>query len=287
MEKLETSQIISVNAVTKKKAMALLDGYTRVQGAGCKALKTLQRVKDLFVLIKKENRYFTLKGDTVEDILTQTEESGESLCKVLIYDLFGLSDSQYWQIRKQFAAKVGEYGIFVKNKGQFAIFVNIPGQEAWYIDRRVQKAAAATTLAGAGVSLGAYFAGKRASQRERQQKETRRLLLSALQEDTNSEGKEDESAEAISVHNKKVLQSSLDLTEIVSPTEAPQLERHGNVPKKLFPRPKRKRVLNERGQIDEEGSNDPSPELQAKREQAERELIELRADDDRDESSES
>jgi hypothetical protein len=167
-EELEESRnVIPVTALTKKKAMALLDGYTRVQGlfgvqgAGCRALKNLQHVKDLFVLIKKENRYFSLKGITVEDLLMKTEESGESLCKVLIYDLFGLSESQYRTIRKEFAAKDGEYGIFVKDQGQFGIFVNIPGQEAWYNDRRVQKAILSTGVVGAGVSLGSYFAGKR------------------------------------------------------------------------------------------------------------------------------
>jgi hypothetical protein len=172
-EELEESRnVIPVTALTKKKAMALLDGYTRVQGlfgvqgAGCRALKNLQHVKDLFVLIKKENRYFALQGITVEDLLMQTEESGESLCKVLINDLFGLSESQYRTIRKEFAAKDGEYGIFVKDQGQFGIFVNIPGQEAWYNDRRVQKAILSTGVVGAGVSLGSYFVGKRVGAQE-------------------------------------------------------------------------------------------------------------------------
>jgi hypothetical protein len=160
----EPENVIPVNGLTKKKAMALLDGYTRVQGAGCKALKNLQHVKDLFVLVKKDNRYFTLKGDTVEDLLTQTEESGESLCKVLIYDLFGLSDSQYRAIRKEFAAKEGEYGVYINNEieGQFMIFVNVPGREAWYNDRRVHNAILTTGTVGLGTTALSYWLGKRA-----------------------------------------------------------------------------------------------------------------------------
>jgi hypothetical protein len=163
MQELEEPQnVIPVNALTKKKAKALLDGYTRFRGAGCKALKNLQHLKDLFVLLKKENRYFALQGITVEDLLMQTEESGESLCKVLIYDLFGLSDSQYRTIRKEFAAKEGEYGIFAKDEGQFAIFVNIPGQEPWYNDRRVHNAILTTGTVGLGTSAVAYWFGRRA-----------------------------------------------------------------------------------------------------------------------------
>jgi len=156
--------VIPVSALTKAKAMALLNGYTRVQG-GCRALKDLQNLDDLFVLIKKENRYFTLKGDTVQDLLTQTEDSGESLCRVLIYDLFGLSDAQYRAIRKEFAAD-GEYGVYIKEEGQFAIYVNMPDREAWYNDRRVQKSILATGAVGLGAATLSYWAGKRAGKEE-------------------------------------------------------------------------------------------------------------------------
>jgi hypothetical protein len=273
MEQRETPQnVIPVNAVTKKKAMALLDRYTRVQGA-CKTLKTLRNIKDLFVLMKQENRYFTLKGDTVEQLLTQTEESGGSLCKVLMYDLFGLSDSQYRTICKEFAAKDGEYGIFAKDKGQFAIFVNMPGQEAWYNDRRVQKATAAMALAGAGVSLNAYFSGKRASQREKR----RVLLVRAL----HYPNVPTTFGDRVEENQSSSLKGS-DSTEIV--TDEPKLEQQGNVLKKSYPRPSPKRTLNKQGQLDDEGSD---PELQnGHQAQAQADLRQTRAEDDRsDESS--
>jgi hypothetical protein len=121
-----------------------------------------------FCVGKKENRYFTLKGDAVEDLLTQTEESGESLCNVLIYDLFGLSDLQYRTIRKEFAAKEGEFGVYINNEieGQFVIFVNVPGREAWYNDRRVQKSILAAGTVGLGAASLSYLKGKTVGQNE-------------------------------------------------------------------------------------------------------------------------
>lgn len=149
---------------TKENALSLLNGYTRVNG--CKALKDLRQVDDLLVLVKRGERYFTLKGETVDDLLDESEESGESLCSVLLKDFFALSDSQYWRIRKEFTS-AGPSGVFVneQDKSKFAIFVEVPGQEAWYKDKRVHKSALATFVTTTGL-LTAAMAWKKAQMDE-------------------------------------------------------------------------------------------------------------------------
>lgn len=153
---------------TKENALSLLNGYIRVNG--CKALKDLRQVDDLLVLVKRGERYFTLKGETVDDLLDESEESGESLCRVLLKDFFALSDSQYWRIRKEFTS-AGPSGVFVneQDKSKFGIFVEVPGQEAWYKDKRVHKSALATFVTTTGLLTAGAMAWKRA-QRDEQQK---------------------------------------------------------------------------------------------------------------------
>lgn len=157
--------IVPVTKRTKESALSMLSGYTRVDG--CKALKDLRNVDDLFVLVKRGERYFTVKGETVDDLLDQSEGSGESLCNVLLKDFFGLSDSQYRRIRKEFT-KAGSYGVYVnkQDSSKFGIFVDVPGQDAWYRDKRVRNSALATFAATTSLGLagiGALMVGRERS----------------------------------------------------------------------------------------------------------------------------
>jgi len=56
---------------TRKKAMNKLIGYTRVSD-GCEKLQELQYVKDVFVLVKKRKRYFTVRREIVDDLLYES-----------------------------------------------------------------------------------------------------------------------------------------------------------------------------------------------------------------------
>jgi len=141
---------------TKKTAHQMLEGYNRLPTNGCKALKSLD---DLLVLVQKGKHLFTLKNQTVHEILNAAEETGDSLCRVLFFDLFGLSHSQYKKVLKEFNEPTSSYGVYLKNQSQYAIFVEVPEREEWYQDRRVQAIGAGSMALSAVLGVVGHHLG--------------------------------------------------------------------------------------------------------------------------------
>lgn len=146
-------------AITPQQAKQLLSKYTRVSS---KHLCS-QPIHAPLVLLKVEGIYYVLPKPVVERLLIQSENRGESFCKILSGALLQ-TDLQYHQMRRDFRNPDGEYGIYVDDAGRCAVYVNAqgkaPGKAPWYTGRRAQTLGAAAGVGALGV--GAYLMGKRA-----------------------------------------------------------------------------------------------------------------------------
>jgi hypothetical protein len=106
----------------------------------------------LTVLIKQDHpHWYTLRPDTIDDVLELAADGTRSLCSTLLLDLFGLSRAQYEKIVTDFVDPKGSSGVWINKEGHYAIVVHLPDR-AWYDDSRIRTVGGLAL--GAGVALG-------------------------------------------------------------------------------------------------------------------------------------
>jgi len=144
------SSDILVTRQSEARTHRLLKGYRRLGSNACKRTAHVER---LTVLVKQDRHYwYTLRPDTIDDVLEMAEDGTRSLCSTLLLDLFGLSKTQYAKIVKEFVDPKGSSGVWINKEGHYAIVVHLPGDRAWYDDSRMRTVGGLAL--GAGVALG-------------------------------------------------------------------------------------------------------------------------------------
>ena len=127
-------KVIMVDRQTDSTKHRLLKGYKRL---GPRACNRLGDIRDLVVLIKKDDRFwYTLQGETINDLLELADDDTRSLCSIIFLDLFGLTSWQYRKIKEDMSKFDGESGVWMKDEGEYAIVVRLPGTVQWYLDHR-------------------------------------------------------------------------------------------------------------------------------------------------------
>jgi hypothetical protein len=153
---------VKVERVRQDEVRSLLDGYQRAYNVCGNA----PHIDNLTVIVGRGATYFSLKSDSVDDLLDEVEMGGKSLCRTLVKQMYDLNEYQYLKIKHEFEStgnpsdKLATSGVFKKD-GDYVVFFKMPDQEAWYNDERVQKASGtAAAVSGLGLGTVGYFVGR-------------------------------------------------------------------------------------------------------------------------------
>ena len=153
-------------------------GYARIPNAHCP-----ENPEDILVLVEHEKTCIELGMEEKQEVSNGAKDSQQSFCRFLIRGLFNRSESQYKEIKKEFAKNNGQYGIYVQQgkemqdegneefedrevQDKYAIYFKLPPKEPWHQDARVRTAAAVGFGVTGLLGMGGYLAGKSAGRDE-------------------------------------------------------------------------------------------------------------------------
>jgi hypothetical protein len=114
-------------------------------------------LRSLSVWVSKDQKWYSLKDATVDDLLDHHERS---LCTTMLTGIFGLSDREAKNRVKRFLDAKSDEGVYTDGKGNYAIVVKLPDSGWDHHDTQLLGTAAAGMLMSSIFGVAGYMLGK-------------------------------------------------------------------------------------------------------------------------------
>lgn len=133
------------------------NNYKRQYGPGvCEKITDL---RSLSVWVIQNKHWYVLKSDAIQYLIKLGDESGRSLCNLLMLDFFSIQPADYAKLKTRFALPNDRVGIFDDANGNYVMILELPDTNRFEYNPTVVGLAASGLL----VTAASLFAGYKAS----------------------------------------------------------------------------------------------------------------------------